>query len=188
MSECFNSWIREDMDKPLVLENFIRKIMARFCEKWAKKDKLNDIITPYVRENLTMNEKEARKLQVIHGRECWYETVDQGGVKFLMNTDDAICDFGIWHMTGLRCMYAIAMFMYKRDHAHHHMHWYYSKQAWKMAYDRNINPIPDESRWPEFESQTIKPPVQKAKAGKPKKRRTRAADEPRAPNTTFCKR
>ncbi|KAK2634810.1 hypothetical protein Ddye_029602 [Dipteronia dyeriana] len=57
-----------------------------------------------------------------------------------------------------------------------------------MAYDGNINPIPDESRWPEFESQTIEPPVQKTKAGRPKKKRTRAADEQCVPNATFSKR
>ncbi|KAK2646041.1 hypothetical protein Ddye_021236 [Dipteronia dyeriana] len=35
MSECFNSWIREDRDKPILqlLENFRRKIMVRFSEK-----------------------------------------------------------------------------------------------------------------------------------------------------------
>ncbi|KAK2634809.1 hypothetical protein Ddye_029601 [Dipteronia dyeriana] len=91
MSECFNSWIREDMDKPILqlLENFRRKIMVRFYDKWAEADKLNDIITPYAQDNLTMNEKEARKLQVIHRRGLWYEKVDQGGVKFLVNIDDA---------------------------------------------------------------------------------------------------
>ncbi|KAK2642067.1 hypothetical protein Ddye_023830 [Dipteronia dyeriana] len=135
ISECFNNWIRDDRDKPILqlLENFKRKIMVRFCEKWAEANKLNDIITPYARENLTMNEGEARKL----------------------------------------------------EHAHNHVHWYYSKQAWKMAYDGNINPIPDESKWPEFESQTIEPPVQKAKARSPKKKITRATDEPCAPNATF---
>ncbi|KAK2656601.1 hypothetical protein Ddye_009653 [Dipteronia dyeriana] len=190
MSECFNSWIREDRDKPILqlLENFRRKIMVRFCKKWAEADKSNDIITPYARENLTVNEKEARKLQVIHGRGRWYETIDQGGVKFLVNTDDATCDCGMWQMTGLPCKHAIALLMYNREHAHHRVHWYYSKQAWKMAYDGTINPIPDESRWPKFESQTVEPPVQKTKAGRPKKKRTRETDEPRAPNATFSKR
>ncbi|KAK4854757.1 hypothetical protein QYF36_000854 [Acer negundo] len=57
-----------------------------------------------------------------------------------------------------------------------------------MAYDGNINSIPDKSRWPEFESQSIEPPVKKTKAIKPKKKKTRVPDEPRAPNVTFSKR
>ncbi|TXG63653.1 hypothetical protein EZV62_010647 [Acer yangbiense] len=132
ISECFNSCIREDRDKPKLqlLENFRRKIMVRFCEKWAKAEKLNDTITPYAKDNLNMNEKEARKLQVI----------------------------------------------YEND------------EAWKMAYDGNINPILDESKWPEFESQNIEPPVKKMNMGRPKKKRTRAPAKPRAPNATFSKR
>ncbi|KAK3212657.1 hypothetical protein Dsin_017363 [Dipteronia sinensis] len=104
MSECFNSWVREDRDKPILqlLENFRRKIMVRVCEKWAEVEKLNDTITPYARENLTM--------------------------------------------IGLPCMHAIAAFMYNIEYAHDHVHWYYSNEAWKMAYNENINPIPDESR------------------------------------------
>ncbi|TXG47916.1 hypothetical protein EZV62_027210 [Acer yangbiense] len=189
MSECFNSWIREDRDKPILqlLENFRRKIMIHFSDKWAEAEKLNDTITPYARENLTMNDKEARKLQVLHGRGCWYETLDQAGVKILVNTEDGTCDYGMWQMTGLPCIHAIAVFMYNREYTHDHVHWYYSNEAWKMAYDGNINPIPYESRWPAFEHQNIEPPVKKTKVGIPKKKRTRAPDEPRAPNAIFSK-
>ncbi|KAK2649630.1 hypothetical protein Ddye_017119 [Dipteronia dyeriana] len=131
MSECFHSWIREDRDKPVLqlLENLIRKIMVQFCEKWADAEKLSDSITPYARDNLTTNEKEARKLQVIHGRGQWYETVNQEGLKILVNTDDGTCDCGMWQISGLPCMHAIGVYMYKREFSHDHVHWYYSKEA-----------------------------------------------------------
>ena len=190
MSECFNSWIREDRDKPIIqlLENFRRKIMIRFSEKWAEVEKLNDTITPYARENLSTNEKEARKLQVLHGRGRWYETLSQAGVKILVNSEDGTCDCGMWQMTGLPCIHALAVFMYNREFAHDHVHWYYSKEAWKMAYDGNINPILDQSRCPEFEPQNVEQLMKKTKVGRPKKKRTKAPDEPRTPNATFSKR
>ncbi|KAI9191802.1 hypothetical protein LWI28_013725 [Acer negundo] len=64
MCECFNSWIREDRDKPVLqlLEILRRKLMVWFYEKWAEVEKLNDSITPYAMEHLTTTEKEARKL------------------------------------------------------------------------------------------------------------------------------
>ncbi|KAK3205225.1 hypothetical protein Dsin_019271 [Dipteronia sinensis] len=95
MSECFNSWIREDKDKPVLqlLENLRRKIM----------------------------------------------------------------------MNGLPCMHAIDVYMYNREFPHNHGHWFYSKEAWKLTYDGVINPIPDESRWPEFQSETIEPPMKRTK-------------------------
>ncbi|KAI9197987.1 hypothetical protein LWI28_008104 [Acer negundo] len=122
--------------------------MVWLSEKWAEVDKLNDTITQYAREYLTMNEKEARKLQVIRGRENWYETVDNEGVKILMNLDDATCDCGMWQMNGLPCTHAIAVFiMYNKEFPHNHVHWFYSKQAWQLTYEGVINPILDESRW-----------------------------------------
>ncbi|KAK2656153.1 hypothetical protein Ddye_009205 [Dipteronia dyeriana] len=77
MSECFNSWIREDKRQTCtsIVGEFEKEIMVRLCEKWAKVEKLSDLITPYARENFTKNEKEARNLQVIHGRGQWWPIV-----------------------------------------------------------------------------------------------------------------
>ncbi|KAK3212170.1 hypothetical protein Dsin_016876 [Dipteronia sinensis] len=63
---------------------------------------------------------------------------------------------------------------------HDHVHWYYNKEALKLTYSGVINPIPEESRWPEYQCQHIDPPAKRAKVGKLKKNRKRAADEPRA--------
>ncbi|TXG53021.1 hypothetical protein EZV62_022190 [Acer yangbiense] len=96
-------------------DNNILPIAICICEqKRCVKALAKDWPEAYTREYLTMNEKEARKLQVIHGRENWYETVDNEGVKILVNLDDAICDCRMWQMNGLPCMHAIAMFMYNR--------------------------------------------------------------------------
>ncbi|KAL5775588.1 hypothetical protein ACOSP7_013145 [Xanthoceras sorbifolium] len=75
MSECFNSWIKDKRDKPILtlLEHLRRKIMVRLCEKVDLVEKMVDSITPYARNKLVDNEKYARKLQVIHGRGAWYE-------------------------------------------------------------------------------------------------------------------
>ncbi|TXG62753.1 hypothetical protein EZV62_009747 [Acer yangbiense] len=119
MSECFNSWIKDERDKPVLqlLEHFRRRIMVRFCEKWEEVEKFKDSITPYAKEMLDTNEKEARKLQVIHGRGEWYETVDKYGKKFIVSVADVMCDCGMWQMSGLPCMHAIAVFMWP-DYQH----------------------------------------------------------------------
>ncbi|KAK2658049.1 hypothetical protein Ddye_011101 [Dipteronia dyeriana] len=190
MSECFNSWIKDERDKPVLqlLEHLRRKIMVRFCEKWDEAEKCNDSITPYARETLVTNEYEARKLQVIHGQGEWYETVEKYGKKFLVNVFNATCDCGMWQINGLPCKHVIAVFMYRREFAQDHVHWYYSMEAWKKTYAGNINPIPEESRWPEYQSGIIEPPVKRTKVDRPKKNRRRAIDEPRAPMATFSKR
>ncbi|KAL5840675.1 hypothetical protein ACOSQ4_013283 [Xanthoceras sorbifolium] len=69
MLECFNSWIKDKRDKPILtlLEHLRRKIMVRLCEKVDLVEKMVDSITPYARNKSVDNEKYARKLQVIHG-------------------------------------------------------------------------------------------------------------------------
>ncbi|KAL5842430.1 hypothetical protein ACOSQ3_013033 [Xanthoceras sorbifolium] len=149
MSESFNRWIKDERDKPILtlLKLLRRKIMVRFAKKWDELEKWNDSITPYAREQLMMNEKEVRKLEVIH-----------------VNTGDVYCDCGMWQISGIPCMHVVAVLMYNRQFAHEHVHWYYSKEAMKLTYSGSINPIPDESRWPEIEhddrnaNEVVEPP------------------------------
>ncbi|KAL5779322.1 hypothetical protein ACOSQ2_010059 [Xanthoceras sorbifolium] len=139
MFESFNKWIKDERDKPILtlLELLRRKIMVRFSKKWDELEKWNDFITLYAREHWMMNEKEARKLEVIHGRGEWYKTLEP---------------------------------------------------SMKLTYSGSINPIPDESRWPEIEhndgnaNEVVEPPQKRTKVGRPKKARRRAADEPRQGN------
>ncbi|KAL5773557.1 hypothetical protein ACOSQ2_013481 [Xanthoceras sorbifolium] len=194
MSECFNSWIKDKRDKPILtlLEHLRRKIMVRLCEKVDLVEKMVDSITPYARNKLVDNEKYARKLQVIHGRGAWYEMVNRRGKKFLVNTSDVYCDYGDCSsqniLVGLPCRYAITVFNYKREFAHDHVHWYYLKEAMMITYSGSINPIPDESRWSEYKNASMQPPQKRTKAGKLKKSRRRGSDEPPAPTKNFANR
>ncbi|KAK4839467.1 hypothetical protein QYF36_022181 [Acer negundo] len=87
MSECFNSWIKEDRDKPILtlFETLRRKVMVRFTDKWVEIEKLNDTITSYTRNRLNETDNEARKLQVIHGRGEYHETMDSRNKPWLTN-------------------------------------------------------------------------------------------------------
>ncbi|KAL5831377.1 hypothetical protein ACOSQ4_016731 [Xanthoceras sorbifolium] len=189
MSVSFNKLIKDERDKPILtlLELLRRKIMVRFSEKWDELEKWNDSITPYAREHLMMNEKEARKLEVIHDRGEWYDTLEPCGNFFLVNTIDVHCDCGMWQISGIPCMHDVAVFMYNQQFAHEHVHWYYTKKAMKLTYSGSINSIPDEFRWLEIEhddgnaNEVVEPPQKRTKVGRPKKARRRAVDEPRAP-------
>ncbi|KAL5820490.1 hypothetical protein ACOSQ3_022372 [Xanthoceras sorbifolium] len=172
MSGCFNGWIKDERDKPILtlLELSRRKIMVRFAEKW------NDSITPYAREQLMMNEKEGRKLDVIHGRGEWYETLKPCGNFFLVHIGNVHYDCGMWLISGIPCMNAVAVFMYNRQFAHEHVHWYYSKEVMNpyglKLDDGNANEV-------------VESPQKRTKVGRPKKARRRAADEPHAPTKIF---
>ncbi|KAK3200400.1 hypothetical protein Dsin_023815 [Dipteronia sinensis] len=54
MSECFNNWIKDERDKPILtlLEHLRKKIMVRFSDKCDEVEKLKDSITPYAKGNM----------------------------------------------------------------------------------------------------------------------------------------
>ncbi|KAL5797800.1 hypothetical protein ACOSQ2_002620 [Xanthoceras sorbifolium] len=127
----------------------------------------------------------------MHGRGEWYETLKPCGKLFLVNTGDVHCDCGMWQISEIPRIHAVAFFMYNRQFAYKHIHLYYSKEAMKLTNSKSINLIPDESRWPEIEhddenaNEVVEPPQKRTKVSRPKKARRRAADEPCAPTKIF---
>ncbi|KAK4850083.1 hypothetical protein QYF36_003745 [Acer negundo] len=100
-------------------------MMSEPVERWARHGFDPNIKSDHIINNMEMldtNEKEARKLQVIHGRGEWHETVDKYGKKFLVSVVDVTCDFSMWQISGLPCMHAIVVFMYRREFAQDYVH------------------------------------------------------------------
>ncbi|KAI9170424.1 hypothetical protein LWI28_027729 [Acer negundo] len=153
----------EDRDKPIItlFETLRRKIMVRFTDKWDKIEKLNDTITSYTRNRLNETDNEARKLQVIHGRGEYHETMDSRKKPWLVNIGEKTCDFGEW------------------------------QEAFQTAYSGTINPIPDASQWPTMDNVPLDPPLRSTLVGRPKNNRRREPDEGTATGRIFsskCKK
>ncbi|KAI9181154.1 hypothetical protein LWI28_011965 [Acer negundo] len=124
MSKCFNNWIKDERDKPILtlLEHLRRKVMARFSDKCEELEKLKESITPYARQTLITNEKKR-----------------EGSCKYIMIIE-------------LHCKHVVVVFMYNIVFSHDHVHWYYAKEALKLTYSGAINHILEESIWPEYYS------------------------------------
>ncbi|KAL5743642.1 hypothetical protein ACOSQ2_026758 [Xanthoceras sorbifolium] len=139
MSECFNSWIKDDRDKPILtlMESLRRKVMVRFHEKWEEVEKFEDGISPYVRGRINDNDKEGKKLHVFHGRSEYHETIDK---KMVVNLKEKTCNCKLLEISRIPCEHALAAFSFNRQFAHESVHWYYSNEALKLTYGGNINP------------------------------------------------
>ncbi|KAL5779583.1 hypothetical protein ACOSQ2_010320 [Xanthoceras sorbifolium] len=89
MSECFNSWIKDNRDKPILtlMESLRRKVMVGFHEKWEEVEKFEDGISPYAKGRINDNDKEGRKLHVFHGRGEYHETIDTFNKKMLKKNE-----------------------------------------------------------------------------------------------------
>ncbi|KAL5797313.1 hypothetical protein ACOSQ2_002133 [Xanthoceras sorbifolium] len=162
MSECFNSWIKDDREKPILtlMESLRRKFMVRFHEKWEEVKKFEDGISPYARGRINDNDKEGRKLHVFHGRGEYHETIDTFNKKMLVNLKEKTCNCRLWEISGIPCEHALAAFSFNRQFTHESVHWYYSNEALKLTYGGNINPVPEEALWYTFiENENIEPPI-----------------------------
>ncbi|TXG73265.1 hypothetical protein EZV62_001844 [Acer yangbiense] len=188
-SEAGFNWIKDDRDKPILtlMECLRRKVMVRFSEKWDEGEKMNDTISPYARRRLNEAVDDGRKLIVYHGRGEYHETVDSFGKRCLVNLSEMSCDCGQWQISGFPCAHAAAVIDYCRQYTHEYTHWYYSKEAFKLAYGGTINPIPDPSMWPDAKGAPPKPPKRLNVVGRPKKNRRREPDEGPAPSKSFTK-
>ncbi|KAL5760567.1 hypothetical protein ACOSQ2_019405 [Xanthoceras sorbifolium] len=170
MSECFNNWIKDDRDKPILtlIESLRRKVMVRFHKKWEEVEKFEDSISPYARERINDNDKEDRKLHVIHGRGGYHETIDTFNKKMLVNLKEKTCNCRLWEISGIPCEHALAVFSFNRQFAHESVHWYYSNEALKLTYGGHESP-----------------PIKHRKIGRPKQNWRREADEGPAPSKKF---
>ncbi|KAK2646368.1 hypothetical protein Ddye_021563 [Dipteronia dyeriana] len=120
ISECFNSWIKDDEDKPFLtlMEIIRRKVMVRISEKWVLGEKLSDTITPKARKRLNKAENDGRNLIVYHGRERYYKTCDSYGQRCLVKLFEMSCDCGVWQISGLPCAYATTVIDYQGHSIH----------------------------------------------------------------------
>ncbi|KAL5760474.1 hypothetical protein ACOSQ2_019312 [Xanthoceras sorbifolium] len=130
MSECFNSWIKDDRDKPILtlMESLRRKVM-----------KFEYGISLYARGRINDNDKEGKKLRVIYGRGNITRRSIYSTKKMLFNLKEKTCNCGLWEFSGILCKHALVAFSLNNQFFLESVHWYYSKEAMKLTYNGNIN-------------------------------------------------
>ncbi|KAL5842719.1 hypothetical protein ACOSQ3_013322 [Xanthoceras sorbifolium] len=79
---------------------------------------------------------------------------------------------------GVPYKHAMACITKVRVDVENYVHDYLKKSTYLRTYSHYIHAIPDESLWPEVESETILPPKKRRSAGRPRLSRQRGAIEP----------
>ncbi|KAG5565102.1 hypothetical protein RHGRI_001108 [Rhododendron griersonianum] len=85
-----------------------------------------------------------------------------------------------WEISGIPCKHAMAAIMKDRKNVEDFVHSYYSKEMYLRAHGSMIHPILDHSMWTIIPGDPLDPPPLRRSAGRPRKARKRAADEPAA--------
>lgn len=156
LAECFNNWIRDFKDLPVV--DLADKMREMIMVLWDKRrrigERLHGRILPAVMHQLRARTRGLAHLRVVkaslHSAEVWDNSIDHG--RHVVNTTMKECTCLEWQHTGQPCQHALAFITTEKNvDLEAYVHDYYSLQKFKSAYERVIEPMPDKSQWPKVD-------------------------------------
>ncbi|XP_062182995.1 uncharacterized protein LOC133887093 [Phragmites australis] len=109
----------------------------------------------------------------------------------VINLPTKTCTCREWQLTGKPCLHALAFIISQRNiEVEDYVHEYYFLERFMLVYATTIQPMTDKSQWPQVGTGfKLMPPKQKKKtAGRTRKLRFKAADEPGAKKQHRCKK
>ena len=176
--ESFNHWIGSARSKPILsLVDSIRvKMMGILHKRFEKGNTWPNKVAPTVMKKLVKIKQDARLCKVTFGGGEAYEVMDEGRIN-IVNLGTRTCCCKVWDISGVPCKHAAAVITSKRMSIEDYCDSYYSNGRYIMAYGEIIQPIHDESMWPEAPGDAVQPPPLRRMPGRPRKNRVREEDE-----------
>lgn len=183
IAETFNSWIKDTRDKPILtmLETIRRQLMNRFVHKLECLATATWDICPRRKGKLERNKDNAKY--------CVCEWTDGGTFEVdmvndsrkLVNIGNKTCTCGRWQLNGIPCAHAYAALYSDHRTPEDYVDDYYCKAAYTAAYAPTLHVMSGPDDWPSISVDNVLPSCIKARPGRLKKARKRAADEPQLP-------
>ena len=87
-----------------------------------------------------------------------FEVVD-GNRRFVVELDKRTCQCGIWVISWVPCMHAMACITKKRDNVEDYVDDYLKKLAYLRTYSNNFHAIPNMNIWPNGNFKNVLPPI-----------------------------
>jgi hypothetical protein len=171
LAESFNNKVKELKDLPVY--DMVDQIRVMIMRLWELRKMIGDVLQgdklPAVVQQVV---DRSRKLHCVGAKVRDIKT----GRRHVVNTEEHECTCLDWQHTGKPCEHAILFLASKpKLNMHPYLHEYYSVGKFKDAYATPIQPLTDQSQWPEVEIEfSLCPPLIKRKAGRPRVSRFKA--------------
>ncbi|CAN6726720.1 unnamed protein product [Malus baccata var. baccata] len=176
----FYSWVSEAHELPItqMIDVLRGNMMEAFYSRGVESNQWVTRLTPSKEEKLQKETEIARSLQVLlsHGStfEVRGETVDT------IDIDHWDCTCKGWHLTGLPCCHAIAVFLVIGRNPYDYCSRYFTVESYRLTYAESIHPVPNVDRPHTGESNqavvTVTPPPTRRPPGRPKTKQTESDD------------
>ena len=193
LAECFNSWIKNIKDLPVV--DLIDRLRQMTMELWEKRrkiaDKLSGNILPVIISELKAKTKGLGYMSVCknrHKAEIFGNYKDLTPWRHVVDLHEHTCTCRAWEITGKPCRHALAFIQTERNiDLDSFVHDYYSVERFKIAYSGTIPTMTDKSQWPKVSlGFKLRPPKLKIGPGRKRKNRFKASHEPGARKLEKC--
>ena len=117
ISECFNAWILEARDKPILgcMELIKRQIMGRFNQKRAGAKTLTNVICPKIVKKLERNKSESKNYICHWNNRLQFEVDHSHEPRTIVDLGRKTCGCGRWQLNGIPCPHAICTIYFHRQ-------------------------------------------------------------------------
>lgn len=162
-----------------MLELIRSKIMDLIFTRHQIANRWNGALTPDVVGRISVLNRVSRHAEVLRAGEYEFQ-VELNGIRVGVKLDTGKCDCGAWELRGIPCVHALACINTIRADVADYCSHYFRTETWKKTFSRVVHPIPSINLWPPFQDDLLlQLPLRKRQPGRPKKHRSRGADERR---------
>lgn len=181
MSEAFNSTIIIARGKPVV--TMFEEIRVYLMERWeANRQKIaryEDEVLPNIKKRIARESSYTNNWMVRRSSEYDYEVRRIASLteKYSVNLLRRECDCRKWLLTGLPCCHAISCMKSQDININDFVPDCFKKERYAACYSSVIYPANGQCLWEKTPYADLQPPPIKRQAGRPKKKRTRDANE-----------
>ncbi|KAL7171887.1 hypothetical protein ACSBR2_036528 [Camellia fascicularis] len=152
--------------------------MNRIQVKKNGMEKYGGSICSTVQQKLESNKEDARNCFASFAGDLKFE-VDCYDTTHVVDSKARTYGCRDWDLTGIPCKHTISCIYLTKEKPEAYVHNYFSKETYLRTYSFMINPVPGEHNWIETRYDAITPSYYRKLAGRPRKERKKAADEPK---------
>ncbi|XBH77949.1 hypothetical protein VPH35_104327 [Triticum aestivum] len=148
ISETIAEWIPNRYELPVVqlLDTIRCNLMEMIYTRRESSNTWSEVLTPSANQKLQEEMNKALSLSVVcstenDGNNNVFEVCD--GSVYTVNIDTWDCTCRKWHVSGIPCCHAIAVFEQTDQNPVEYCAKYFRRDYYRMTYAMSINPIPD---------------------------------------------
>ncbi|XP_055831014.1 uncharacterized protein LOC129900070 [Solanum dulcamara] len=166
------------LERPIIgmLDDIRIKVMNRLRENDEFVSKWYGLVSPNTMKLYNEYLKIAQVCKVNGNGDSRYEVTERHD-RHVVNLRQKRCTCRTWDLTGIPCPHAIKAMIHKKIDPISEIHWYHSKEAFKLAYKHKLQPVKGIQFWNVDPSQAMEPPALVKLAGRPTIKRDRGKDE-----------